>query len=61
MEDGSSSRSKLSNDSHFDIQIIGPRRDINRTFCMKQNSSRVRTGSWPDGKIYFLNVSNMPS
>ncbi|XP_028399576.1 uncharacterized protein LOC114522985 isoform X2 [Dendronephthya gigantea] len=43
-------RSRLSSDSHFDIKIIGEKRDINRTFCMKQNSGRVQNVFWPSGK-----------
>ena len=58
MEDMTKS-SKLSNDSHFDIEITKRGIDINRTFCMKQSLTGIRTGSWPDGKIYSLKAHSM--
>ncbi|XP_028407416.1 uncharacterized protein LOC114530034 [Dendronephthya gigantea] len=64
MEDNSPSVSRpgLSDDSHFDNQIIGEERDINRTFCMKQSSSGVGTDSWPNGEycIYKSGVGACP-
>ncbi|XP_028399914.1 uncharacterized protein LOC114523247 [Dendronephthya gigantea] len=56
------SRSRLSKNSHFDNEIIGNKNDVNRTFCMKQNSSGVGTDSWPNGEycIYKSGIEACP-
>ena len=54
MEDsskGSNSRSRVSNGSHMDVTLIGNKKDINRTFCMMQNSG-TQTKHWPNGRFF---------
>ena len=46
-------RSRASAGIHMDI-IIDVRKDVYRTFCMKQNSGPQTT--WPNGKAYSLSL-----
>ena len=44
------SRSTISPGSHMSVKLIGDKKDINRTFCMKENIGN-QTTDWPKGKI----------
>ena len=48
-----SARSRASNGTHMDVQFIGDKRDVNRTFCMIQNTGK-QTRYWPKGKVFSL-------
>ena len=59
MEDddkSTSERSRISSGSHMDVTLVGDKIDVNRTFCMKQNT-RIDARFWPKGKI-FLYMQN---
>ena len=34
----------------MDVKLIGDKRDVNRTVCMKQNTE-IQTRYWPKGKV----------
>ena len=59
MEDddkSTSERSRVSSGSHMDVTLVGNKKDVNRTFCMKQNTG-IQARFWPKGKI-FLYMQN---
>ncbi len=56
MEDNekiTSNRSRASSGTHMDITFTEINRDLNRTFCMKQNTG-TQTRYWPKGKVFFF-------
>jgi hypothetical protein len=55
MEDNDKSiseRSRVSSGSHMDVTLVGDKKDVNRTFCMKQNTG-TQTRFWPKGKVFL--------
>ena len=58
MEDNdksTSERSRVSSGSHMDVTLVGDKKDVNRTFCMKQNTG-TQTRFWPKGKVLFMHT-----
>jgi hypothetical protein len=55
MEDDAKSstrRSKVSSGSHMDVTLIGGKKNINRTFCMRmEQNTGNRKGNWPNGRF----------
>ena len=45
-------RSKASDGIRMDIKFLGIKKDVYRTFCMKQNSGPQSARIWPNGKVY---------
>ena len=60
MEDDSkntSTRSRASSGSHMDVKFIGDKRDVKRTFCMKENAAiETRFCPFIKGKVSSLYV-----
>ena len=58
MEDddkSTSSRSRVSSRSHMDVRLVGDKKDVNRTFCMQQNTG-TQTRFWPKGKVLYMHI-----
>ena len=58
MEDddkSTSSRSRVSSRSHMDVRLVGDKKDVNRTFCMQQNTG-TQTRFWPKGKVLYMHT-----
>ena len=45
-------RSRVSSGSHMDVTLVGVRKNVNRTFCMKQNTG-IDARFWPKGKVFL--------
>ena len=50
MEDDKVRRSEISSNFHMEANIWGPRKDINRTFCMKPEIG-ISKREWPRGNL----------
>jgi hypothetical protein len=50
-----SERSRVSSGSHMDVTLVGDKKDVNRTFCMKQNTG-TQTRFWPKGKVLDMHT-----
>ena len=50
-----SERSRVSSGSHMDVTLVGNKKDVNRTFCMKQNTG-TQTRFWPKGKVLYMHT-----
>jgi hypothetical protein len=48
-----SSRSRVSSGSHMDVTLVGRKKDVNRTFCMKRNTA-MEARFWPKGKFFYI-------
>ena len=48
-----SSQSRVSNGSHMDVELIENGRNLNRTFCMKENTG-IEPRFWPKGNVSAL-------
>ena len=62
MEDdykSTSSRSRVSSGSHMDVTLVGNKKDVNRTFCMKQNTG-TQIRYWPRGKVLYMLTLTIP-
>ena len=61
MEDdkSTSSRSRVSSGSHMDVTLVGDKKDVNRTFCMKQNTG-IDARFWPKGKVLYMHTLTIP-
>jgi hypothetical protein len=58
MEDDKKStneRSRVSSGSHMDVTLVHNKKDVNRTFCMKQNTG-TQTRFWPKGKVLYMHT-----
>ena len=58
MEDddkNTSERSRVSSGSHMDVTLVGDKKDVNRKFCMKQNTG-TQTRYWPKGKVLYMHI-----
>ena len=59
MEDADKSkseRSRVSSGSHMDVTLVGDKKDVNRTFCMRKNTV-TQTKYWPKGKFLRFNCT----